>query len=308
MNEVEVLVTLHDAGMRLDAFVSRECELSRSLVQQLILEKNVLVNGVPSVKSYKLLPEDTIAVTVPIPSTLELIPQNIPLDICYEDEWLLVVNKAKGMVVHPAAGNADGTLVNALLYHCNGKLSHIEDETRPGIVHRIDKDTSGLLVVAKDDATHDDLAAQFAEHSITRVYHAVVYGGFKDEEGVIDAPIGRSVKDRKKMAVTANRGRNAVTHYHVLERFDGFSYLGLQLETGRTHQIRVHMAEIGRPVVGDLVYGPKKKTVTSLQGQCLHAKKLGFVHPATGAYVEFDSELPEYFTTFLSKLRGKYGI
>ncbi|MBR5015272.1 MAG: RluA family pseudouridine synthase, partial [Clostridia bacterium] len=238
---------------------------------------------------------------VPEPTEIEAKPQDIPLDIFYEDDDLLVVNKPKGMVVHPAAGNPDGTLVNALLFHCKGSLSGINGEIRPGIVHRIDKDTSGLLVVAKNDATHQKLAEQIKEHSFTRCYKAVVHGNIKDDEGTIDAPIGRSPKDRKKMAVTDKNSREAVTHFKVLERFKDYTYIECKLETGRTHQIRVHMAYRGNPVAGDTLYGPKN-TPKDLNGQCLHAYKLGFVHPKTGEYLEFEAPLPEYFEKFLKKV------
>ena len=240
----------------------------------------------------------------PPPEVLDVTPQNIPLDIVYEDGDLLVVNKPKGMVVHPAPGNPDGTLVNALLYHCGGSLSGINGVIRPGIVHRIDKDTSGLLIVAKNDRAHQSLAEQIAVHSFTRIYNAVVYGNLKTEEGTISAPLGRHPADRKRMAVLSSGGREAVTHYRVLERFSGFTLVECRLETGRTHQIRVHMAHIGHPVAGDPVYGPKK-CITELHGQCLHARVIGFVHPATGEYLEFDSGLPPYFQQFLSKLRSR---
>ena len=220
---------------------------------------------------------------------------------------MLVVNKPKGMVVHPAAGNPDGTLVNALLYHCGENLSAINGEIRPGIVHRIDKDTSGLLVVAKDNETHLSLSQQFAEHSITRVYHTVVYGGFSQDEGFVEGMIARHPVDRKRMAVVPDKGRYAYTSYHVEARYQGFTHLSVRLKTGRTHQIRVHMASIGHPVAGDPVYGPRK-VLTQLEGQCLHAKVLGFVHPATGKYIEFDSELPPYFKTFIGKLSPKGGV
>ena len=240
--------------------------------------------------------------TEPPPEVLDVKPQNIPLDIVYEDQDLLVVNKPKGMVVHPAAGNPDGTLVNALLFHCGDSLSGINGVIRPGIVHRIDKDTSGLLIVAKNDRAHQSLAEQIAVHSFTRIYNAVVYGIVKEEEGTVSAPIGRHPTDRKRMAVLSSGGREAVTHYRVLERFPGFTLVECRMETGRTHQIRVHMAHIGHPVAGDPVYGPKK-CITELQGQCLHARVIGFIHPATGEYLEFDSGLPPYFERFLEKLR-----
>ena len=295
-----------DAGSRLDAFLALNLEgKTRSAVQKLMDQGKVLVNGKTGRKNDKVKPGDSIQVEIPEPEPLELLPQDIPLDIVYEDEHLLVVNKPKGMVVHPAPGNPDGTLVNALLYHCGESLSGINGVIRPGIVHRIDKDTSGLLMVAKNDLAHQSLAAQIAAHTFTRMYNTVVYGNLKTDEGTISAPIARHPTDRKKMAVVPG-GREAVTHYRVLERLSGFTLVECRLETGRTHQIRVHMAHIGHPVAGDPVYGPKK-CITSLNGQCLHARLLGFVHPATGEYMEFDSGLPPYFTDFLEKLRRKGG-
>lgn len=240
-------------------------------------------------------------VVIPPPVPLEVKAQQIPLDIVYEDDDLLVVNKPKGMVVHPAVGNHEGTLVNALLAHCGDSLSGINGIIRPGIVHRIDKDTSGLLIVAKNDFAHQHLAQQIKVHSFTREYEAVVHGGFSDEEGTVDAPIGRHPVERKKMAVTEKNSRNAVTHYRVLQRYQNFTHLRLRLETGRTHQIRVHMAYMGHPVAGDPVYGPKKP-VGGLSGQCLHAKLIGFMHPRNGRYLEFESPLPAYFVQFLRTL------
>lgn len=289
--------------MRIDAFAAQACEgMTRSLAQQLLAQGAVLCNGKPAAKSAKLAAGDCVIVMLPAPHAVEIVPQDIPLEIVYEDESLAVVNKPKGMVVHPAPGNPDGTLVNALLYHCAGRLAGIGGEIRPGIVHRIDKDTSGLLVVAKDNETHAGLAQQFAAHSITRVYHAVVYGGFAQDTGFVEAPLARHPVDRKKMAVVRDgRGKYAYTDYTVLERRTGFSYLALTLRTGRTHQIRVHMASIGHPLAGDAVYGPKK-VLSQLNGQCLHAKTLGFIHPKTGAFLEFTSELPAYFESFLHTL------
>ena len=292
------------AGTRLDAFLAGQVEKTRSSVQKLIEEGNVRVNGSPAGKNTRLREGDRVEAVEPPPEVLDVTPQNIPLDIVYEDGDLLVVNKPKGMVVHPAPGNPDGTLVNALLYHCGGSLSGINGVIRPGIVHRIDKDTSGLLIVAKNDRAHQSLAEQIAVHSFTRIYNAVVYGNLKTEEGTISAPLGRHPADRKRMAVLSSGGREAVTHYRVLERFSGFTLVECRLETGRTHQIRVHMAHIGHPVAGDPVYGPKK-CITELHGQCLHARVIGFVHPTTGEYLEFDSGLPPYFQQFLSKLRSR---
>ena len=298
----EWIAAPEDAGARLDAFLAGKMEKTRSSVQKLIEEENVRLNGAPAAKNARLREGDRVEATEPPPEVLDVKPQNIPLDIVYEDQDLLVVNKPKGMVVHPAAGNPDGTLVNALLFHCGDSLSGINGVIRPGIVHRIDKDTSGLLIVAKNDRAHQSLAEQIAVHSFTRIYNAVVYGIVKEEEGTVSAPIGRHPTDRKRMAVLSSGGREAVTHYRALERFPGFTLVECRLETGRTHQIRVHMAHIGHPVAGDPVYGPKK-CITELQGQCLHARVIGFIHPATGEYLEFDSGLPPYFERFLEKLR-----
>ena len=265
----------------------------------------MLCNGRQVAKSLKLKAGDTILLEIPDAKPIEAVPQDIPLEIVYEDEHLLVVNKPKGMVVHPAPGNPDGTLVNALLWHCKGSLSGIGGEIRPGIVHRIDKDTSGLLVVAKDDATHIGLSQQMAVHSVERAYRTIVYGGFAQDEGFVESNLGRSKTDRKKMAVypaSEPHTKYAYTGYQVLERLDNFTMLECRLKTGRTHQIRVHMASIQHPVAGDPVYGPHN-CITSLHGQCLHAKTLGFIHPITGEQLRFDSELPEYFTHFLATLR-----
>ncbi len=288
-------------GERIDKFISVNVEeLSRSASAALIDSGSVTVNGKNIAKNYKTRIGDLITVNVPEPKELETEPENIPLDIVYEDSDLLVVNKPKGMVVHPAPGNYSGTLVNALLYHCKDSLSGINGVLRPGIVHRIDKDTSGLLIVAKNDKAHIGLAEQIKEHSFTREYEAVVYGKLKDPTGTVDAPIGRHKTDRKKMCVTPNNSKNAVTHYRVIDYNNGFSHVALKLETGRTHQIRVHMSYIGHPVAGDSVYGPSK-VITSLNGQCLHAKKIGFVHPISEEELFFDSELPDYFQEFLRK-------
>ena len=290
------------AEHRLDMVVaSYFSDVTRSRAQQLIVEGFVKVNGAAKNKNYKVKFGDRLSIHTPKPKPVETAPENIPLDIRYEDEDLLVVNKPKGMVVHPAAGHESGTLVNALLYHCGKSLSGINGELRPGIVHRIDKDTSGLLVVAKNDFAHQSLARQIKAHSFTREYEAVVYGNLKQDEGTVDAPIGRHPTHRKKMAVTDKHSRHAVTHYEVIERCNGFTHVRLHLETGRTHQIRVHMAYIGHPVAGDAVYGPKK-VITALEGQCLHARLLGFDHPRSGRYVEVESELPPYFEAFLKKL------
>jgi len=287
---------------RLDVFAAKLTDLSRSRIANLIEGNCVFVNGKAVSKNAKLHAGDIVKVTVPEPKEYEITPENIPLEIVYEDGDLLVVNKPKGMVVHPAAGNYEGTLVNALMYHCGDSLSGINGVMRPGIVHRIDKNTSGLLMVAKNDLAHSFLAEQIKEHTFTREYIAVVYGNIKNDEGNVNAPIGRHPVKRKQMAVVAKGGREAVTHYKVIERLNGFTYLALKLETGRTHQIRVHMAYLGHPVAGDDVYGPKK-VITELGGQCLHAKKVGFIHPRTKEYMEFDSPIPDYFERFLNKKR-----
>lgn len=290
-------------GERIDKAVTEKCALnSRSAAQKLLDGGAVRVNGIAVTKNYKVRLGDKITVQVPEARKLEIKAENIPLDIRYEDSDLLVVNKPKDMVVHPAAGNYDGTLVNALLYHCKDSLSGINGVIRPGIVHRIDKDTSGLIIVAKNDFAHIHLAEQIKAHSFTRQYQSVVYGRIKNESGKIDAPIGRHPVDRKKMTVTTKNSKNAVTHYELVEQFDSFAHLRLTLETGRTHQIRVHMAYIGHPVAGDPVYGPKK-VIEYLGGQCLHAGLIGFRHPRTGKYIEIESELPEYFTDFIRRIK-----
>lgn len=302
---MEYLLTAAEDGVRVDQFVAGETELSRSAVQQLCEAGTVLVDGRPAVKNRRLKRGEEVRVMVPEPEPLEAGPENIPVEIVYEDESLLVVNKPKGMVVHPAPGNESGTLVNALLYRCAGRLSSVNGVIRPGIVHRIDKDTSGLLVVAKDDATHIGLSQQMAVHSVERAYQTVVYGGFAQDEGFVETNLGRSQTDRKKMAVypaNAPHTKYAYTGYRVLERLGEFTLLECRLKTGRTHQIRVHMASIHHPVAGDPVYGPHN-CISSLHGQCLHAKTLGFIHPITGEALRFDSELPEYFTHFLATLR-----
>ena len=299
--EIKVF-TCEENGIRLDAFVSAACDISRSLAADIIDQGLIKINGKVAKKSAKLTAGNNVEVQMPDLAEPEAIPQDIPLDIVYEDDDLLVVNKPKGMVVHPAPGNPDGTLVNALLFHCKGSLSGINGVLRPGIVHRIDKDTSGLLIVAKNDKAHNALAEQIKEHSFTREYRAVVYGNVKDDTGTVNAPIGRDPKNRQRMAVVYVNSKPAITHYEVLKRFEGFTFMKFRLETGRTHQIRVHMASIGHPLAGDPVYGPKK-VITELCGQCLHAGLIGFVHPTTGEYMEFSSEIPQYFTSYLSKLK-----
>ncbi len=291
---------------RLDkALCTLDDTLTRAAAVRLTESGDITLNGKTASKSDKVKIGDIVEITYPEPVSSEAVPQDIPLDIIYEDDDLLVVNKPKGMVVHPAAGNPDGTLVNALLYHCGDSLSGIGGVVRPGIVHRIDKDTSGLLMVAKNDAAHLKLSEQIKEHSFTREYEAVIIGHLKEQKGSIDAPIGRSKNDRKKMAVTELNSKNAVTRYEVLEEYPGFSYVRLRLETGRTHQIRVHMAYLGHPLAGDGVYGGRNAERIMEGGQCLHARKIGFIHPTTGKYMEFTSPLPEYFTKFLEKLRNE---
>ena len=302
MERHELTVTAEAAGCRLDKGVALLVpELSRSQIQTLAEKGSILKNGAAAGKKDTLREGDSIIITLPDPVPTGTQAENIPLEIVYEDVDLLVVNKPKGMVVHPAAGNYTGTLVNALLYHCGDSLSGINGEIRPGIVHRIDKDTSGLLIVAKNDTAHRHLAEQIKAHSFTREYEAIVYGHFKDRQFTVDAPIGRHKTDRKKMCVTEENSRHAVTHVQVLAEYPGFSHIRCRLETGRTHQIRVHMAYMGHPVVGDPVYAPGRPDC-GVQGQCLHAKKIGFIHPRTGEYMEFDSALPQYFTALLMKI------
>lgn len=301
MENLELTVSSDASGARLDKFIADNSDLSRSSVAKLIDEGRVSVNGNTAAKSIKLKSGDIVTADVPDAQILNVEPQNIPIEIVYEDDDLLVVNKPKGMVVHPAPGNYDGTLVNALLYHCGDTLSGINGVIRPGIVHRIDKDTSGLLIVAKNDAAHTSLALQIQEHSFRREYEAVVIGNFREDEGTINLPLGRSPHDRKKQSVNGLNPRHAVTHYSVIERYRGFGHCKFRLETGRTHQIRVHCAAMGHPVAGDTVYGDAKHTY-GLQGQCLHARVIGFVHPSSGEYMEFTSDLPEYFTDFLKKM------
>ena len=303
MKKIDLTATEEVQGFRIDKAVSVLCEeLSRSAVQNLLEEKKISLNGVIAKKSQSVKAGDVLTVEIPEPKVLSLEPQNIPLEIVYEDEFLLVVNKPKGMVVHPAAGNLDKTLVNALLYHCGDSLSGINGVIRPGIVHRIDKDTSGLLVVAKTDAAHVGLAEQIKEHSFKREYRTVIVGNIKDDKGTINLPIGRHPTDRKKQTVTDKNSREAITHYEVIERYNGFAFLKITLETGRTHQIRVHFSHRGTPVAGDAVYGNPKKTY-GLEGQCLHAAVLGFIHPITKEYLEFSSDLPEYFKEFLRRIK-----
>ena len=299
-------IFLNEDSVRLDVFVAETADISRSRAAKLLENGNVTLNGISVSKNTKLKNGDEVKILIPDPENYDAKPENIPLDIVFEDDDLLVVNKPKGMVVHPAAGNYSGTLVNALMFHCGESLSGINGVMRPGIVHRIDKNTSGLLMVAKNDIAHNHLANQIKEHSFTREYESIVYGNLKNDDGTVNAPIARNPKERKQMAVVEG-GREAVTHYEVIERLNGFCHLKLRLETGRTHQIRVHLSYIGHPVAGDDVYGPKK-VITSLSGQCLHAKKIGFIHPRTGEYTEFDSELPDYFKDFLKRCKNSGSV
>ncbi|PWJ52344.1 RluA family pseudouridine synthase [Faecalicatena contorta] len=299
----ELYFTADVPGLRIDKFLSNAVpDISRSYIQKLIDGGSVTVNGNNIKSNYKANSGDQIIVCLPEPEPLDILPEDIPLDILYEDSDILVVNKPKGMVVHPSSGHYSGTLVNAVMFHCRENLSGINGVLRPGIVHRIDKDTTGSLLICKNDASHRELAEQLKKHDITRKYHAIVHGNLKQDMGTIDAPIGRHPADRKKMSVHAPHGRSAVTHYKVLERFGGFTYVECELETGRTHQIRVHMASIRHPILGDSVYGPAKCPF-KLEGQTLHAKVLGIRHPSTDEYMEFDAPLPEYFSKLLNKLR-----
>ena len=303
MEQFEFLIEEKDSGIRIDRVLTEKMEeYSRSYLQKLLKEQQVSVNHKPAKANYKVQTGDSVCVMVPELKEPDITAEEIPLDILYEDDYLLVVNKPKGMVVHPSAGHMEGTLVNAVLAHCEGKLSGINGVLRPGIVHRIDRDTTGALLICKDDAAHRDLAEQLKVHSIKRRYRAVVYGNFKEDEGTVEGPIGRHPTDRKKMAINYKNGKDAVTHYRVLERFGNTTYIECRLETGRTHQIRVHMSSIGHPLLGDEVYGDKKNAY-HLQGQALHAMILGFVHPHTGEYMEFEAPLPEYFVKLLDKLR-----
>lgn len=289
--------------MRLDKYLAEQFqEQTRSYLQKLIKEGQVLVNGKNVKSGYQLSKGDEVSVNIPEPKELDVEPQKMDLDIVYEDEDVILINKPKGMVVHPAPGHTTDTLVNGLLYHCKDNLSGINGVARPGIVHRIDRDTTGILIVCKNDMSHNSIAAQLKEHSINRRYRALVHGNLKEDTGTIEGPIGRHPIERKKMAINEHNGKPAVTHYTVLERFENYTLIECKLETGRTHQIRVHMTSIGHPLVGDEVYGPAKCPF-KLQGQCLHAMVLGFVHPRTGEYMEFSAELPEYFEELLRKLR-----
>ncbi|MCR5403873.1 MAG: RluA family pseudouridine synthase [Butyrivibrio sp.] len=305
-DEFNYVVTDEYEGMRVDKLISELIDsLSRSYIKKLIDDDKVSVNGKVVKASYTVSEGDSILMQIPPLKVPEIKPEDIPLDILYEDEDVIVVNKPKGMVVHPAAGHYEGTLVNALMFHCRDNLSGINGVMRPGIVHRIDKDTTGSVIACKNDFAHKNIAEQLKEHTINRIYHAICIGIIKEDEGDIEAPIGRSPGDRKKMAVLKSGGKNAFTHYRVLKRFEAqnLTYIECKLKTGRTHQIRVHMASIGHPLLGDETYGPKKKTNLHTEGQCLHAKILGFVHPVTGQYIETDAPLPEYFSHLIETMK-----
>ena len=299
----KLTLTAEAGGERLDAFLARSTEdLTRSAVQKLLEKGAVTVAGRPVKKNEKTAPGMVIEVELPDPEPIDVVPQNIPLDVIYEDGDVIVINKPVGLVVHPAPGHPDGTLVNALLYHCGDSLSGINGQLRPGIVHRIDRDTSGLIIAAKNDKAHLALAEQLQDHSLARLYEAVVHGNFREDEGTVDAPIGRHPIDRKKMAIDRKDGRRAVTHWTVLGRYNGFTHIQCRLETGRTHQIRVHMASIGHPLVGDPVYGGSRKSLPGLNGQCLHARKLRFVHPSTQELMEVECPLPDWFERVLRQI------
>ena len=302
IHEIDVLES--QSGIRIDKFLSDELpEMSRSYIQKLIKEDQVTVNGKIVKANYKLSADDFVVVCQPELKEPDILAEDIPLDILYEDEDFLVINKPKGMVVHPSAGHYSGTLVNALMYYCKDDLSGINGVMRPGIVHRIDMDTTGSLLVCKNDFSHQHIAQQLKEHSIRRVYHAIVHGVIEEEDGTVDAPIGRHPIERKKMSINYKNGKEAVTHYKVIQRFKNYTYIQCQLETGRTHQIRVHMASIKHPLLGDQVYGPQKNPF-KLQGQTLHAKIIGITHPRTNEYIEADAPLPEYFQKLLKKLEN----
>lgn len=303
----EFSIDRNTEGQRIDRYLSDELEdRSRSYIQKIMKEGYVKVNQKPVKSNYRLSFGDSVEVTLPEAKEPDIVPENIPLDILYEDQDIIMINKPKQMVVHPAPGHYSGTLVNALMYHCGDELSGINGCMRPGIVHRIDMDTTGSLVVCKNDKTHQSLSEQLKVHSIRRIYVAIVHGNIKEDSGTVNAPIGRHPTDRKKMSTHCKNGRDAVTHYKVLERFGDYTYIQCELETGRTHQIRVHMASIGHPLVGDEVYGPKKCPFKGLQGQTLHARTLGIIHPTTGKYLEVNAPLPEYFIELLDRLRNIY--
>lgn len=300
----EFFTVENEEGERIDRYLAEMLsDRSRSYIQKLIKDSHILVNNKPVKANYRLSCGDMLEVTIPSAKEPDILPEDIPLHILYEDADIIIVNKPKQMVVHPAPGHYSGTLVNALMFHCGRELSGINGMMRPGIVHRIDMDTTGSLIVCKNDMAHQALSEQLKKHSIRRIYEAVVHGGFKEEEGTVNAPIGRHPTDRKRMSTHAKNAREAVTHYKVLERFGEYSYIQCELETGRTHQIRVHMSSIGHPIVGDMVYGPRRCPFPGLQGQTLHAKTLGIIHPRTGEYLEVEAPLPQYFVELLERLR-----
>lgn len=303
MDEIkEFLVLDEEEGDRLDVYLSSQLgDMSRSYIQKIIKDKKVSVNGKVEKAKYLVKEDDKIVIEIPAPKLLEVLPQDIPIDIVYEDSDVMIVNKPQNMVVHPAPGNYEGTLVNAILYHCKDNLSSINGVIRPGIVHRIDKDTSGLLMIAKNNNAHNFLAEQLKDHSITREYEFICHGVVKEDKITVDKPIGRNPKDRLKMAVVKD-GKRAVTHFEVVARYENFTHMRARLETGRTHQIRVHALSINHPLLGDTVYGPKNNKFKA-EGQTLHAKKIGFIHPTTKEYIEFDSELPKYFKNIVNKLK-----
>lgn len=299
----EYIVLAENSGLRIDKFLTESCpDYTRSFLQKLLKSELVEVDGKPVKSSYKVSAGETVSFEVPKAVEAEIAAEEMPLDILYEDEDVILINKPKGMVVHPAAGHYEGTLVNGLMHHCREQLSGINGVMRPGIVHRIDMDTTGVIIACKNDLAHNSIAEQLKVHSITRKYYALVIGNLKEDSGTVQAPIGRHPYDRKKMSINSKNGKEAVTHYRVLERFRGYTYVECRLETGRTHQIRVHMASIGHPLLGDLVYGPQKQPF-HLHGQTLHAGVLGFIHPRTGEYMEFSAPLPDYFEDLLVKLR-----
>lgn len=305
MNEIVMEITPEMEGERIDKCISNYLEsLSRSYIQKIIKDGKAYVNDAVVKANYKVKVDDKVQFEIPDCEEPDIPPQDIPLDILYEDKDILIVNKPKDMVVHPAPGHYEGTLVNAIMFHCKDELSGINGVLRPGIVHRIDKDTTGSIIICKNDEAHRKIAQQLKEHSITRKYRAIVYGRILEEEGTVNAPIGRHPTDRKKMAINEKNGKPAVTHYKVLERFDKYTYIECQLETGRTHQIRVHMTSVGHPLLGDEVYG-NAKCPFKLEGQTLHAMTIGFIHPTTGEYVEYEAPLPEYFEHLLQILRTK---
>ncbi len=300
----EFFTVENQEGDRIDRYLSEELEdRSRSYIQKLIKEQYVKVNEKPVKANYRLSLGDMVEIDLPEAKEPDIVPEDIPMDILYEDQDIIMINKPKQMVVHPAPGHYSGTLVNALMYHCGDELSGINGTMRPGIVHRIDMDTTGSLVVCKNDMAHQSLSAQLKEHSIRRIYVAIVHGNIKEDSGTVNAPIGRHPTERKKMSTHCKNGREAITHYQVLERFGDYTYIQCELETGRTHQIRVHMASIGHPLLGDQVYGPKKCPFPTLQGQTLHARTLGIIHPRTGEYLEVNAPLPDYFEELLESLR-----